>query len=335
MKTKTLLLALIGIALSITLNAKNINIHDDDTIRIKTENDTEMIIILNECYDVENLSSEINDAMQNLDDIFDQIEDEIENMDSVINISVKNIDNKIIVNIDGIEKDESKKINIDFDTDKPIHKKETNLHFFGTFNLGFNNYIEGNKFPGDNNAQYAVKPWGSWYVSFGTGLRWYIVKPIAVDLAADLSWNNFKYQDRSTRVIKTDDGVEFNKDNTYSKYIKSKTTVPYINLSFVPMVYFGKKNTGVNHKMFRIGAGVYGGYRIGGHIKYVYEDDNNIKVKYKDSDNYFFSSYRYGVKAIFGVSDINIFASYDLSTFYASDKGPSLNPIVIGLNWTF
>jgi hypothetical protein len=51
--------------------------------------------------------------------------------------------------------------------------------------------------------------------------------------------------------------------------------------------------------------------------------------------DYFLNSYRYGVKAVFGFNDFNLFATYDLSTLYADNRGPELNPICFGLNFTF
>jgi hypothetical protein len=165
-------------------------------------------------------------------------------------------------------------------------------------------------------------------------MRFYVAKPFSIDIATDIAWYNYKYQDRSTRVTKTDDDIIFSGDPTGADYHKSKTAVPYLNLSLTPLIHFGKKNTGVNHRMFRVGAGVYAGYRLGGRVKYVYSV-NNHEIKYKNSGDYFLNTYRYGVKAVFGVNDINFFASYDLSTLYAANRGPELNPICFGLNWTF
>lgn len=322
------------IFMSIESKSENYKRFDYDTIKIKTNNNTEFIIVIEDYKDIEKLNFEIEKIMRSLDEVFKKIEDETDNLDSVLNVTVKNIDRNLQIQIDGIDNNESKNVDLEFNVDPEIKIKEQKLHFFATYDFGFNNYMEDYVFPGDNNAQWTVKPWGSWYVGFGSGLRWYVAKPLSFDLSANLSWYNFKYQDKSTRVIKTDDGVEFEKEELERKYIKSKTTVPFINFSFTPIVHFGKKNTGVNHSMFRFGAGIYAGYRIGGHVKYVYEIDN-VEVKYHNKDNYFFSSYRYGIKAIFGVSDVNIFATYDLSTLYAQGRGPWLNPIVIGFNWTF
>jgi len=334
MKTTNFLTAMMGLILiSATVSSHGINVAGDDTIKIKTRGNSEMILIINDFDDLEGLDTEFNDVMMSLEDVLLEIESEMETLDSVINVSVKNIDNEIIVDVNGIENDETKTVNLNFDiSDEP--RREKKLHGFGTFDFGFNNYLENGKFPNDVNAQYAVKPWGSWDVSIGGGMRWYFCKPVSIDIAADFSWYNFKFQDRSTRLTKTDDDIVFSKDAAGAEYLKSKISVPYLNVSFIPMVHFGKQNTGVNHRDFRLGLGVYAGYRLGGHVKYVYKLDN-VKMKYENSGDYFLNTYRYGIKAIFGFEDINVFASYDLSTLYAEGKGPELNPICFGLNFTF
>lgn len=332
---KTLIIAVVlGVLLSSTsLSASVYDSHVDDTIRIKTKDNSEMIIIINDLEDIESLDKEMNAVMDNLDKIFEQLEIRLDGMDSVINISVKNIDDKLFVDVKGVENEVNKDISIDIRNDKTPRKPKT-LHGFTLMELGMNNYLENGKFPNDNAEQFSVKPWGSWNVALGGGMRWYFAKPVSIDIAASFSWYNFKYADKSTRVEQTANDVVFSSDTLGADYIKSKTTVPFINLSIMPMVHFGPKNSGVNHKMFRLGAGVYAGYRLGGHVKHEYEIAGTQSV-YKNKGDYFLNSYRYGVKAVFGIYDFNIFAAYDLSTLYAENKGHELNPISFGLNFTF
>ncbi len=334
MKRITFIAVVIGALLaSSSLFAFDNNRAIDDTIKIKTEDDAEMIVIVKDLEDLEDLEVEIEAVMNSLDEVFENLEIELEGLDSIINVSVKNIDEEIFVDIEGLEDEEFKNINLNFDIDDEP-KEPKKLHGFMYYDLGLCNYLEDNKFPNDNAAQYSVKPWGSWDFELGAGMRWYIAKPLSLDIAAGFSWMNFKYADRSTRVVETANDVVFSSDLAGAEYIKSKTTVPYVNVSMVPMVHFGKHNSGVNHKMFRLGAGAYAGYRLGGHVKYEYEMDYTESV-YKRKGDYFLNSYRYGVKAVFGIYDLNIYAKYDLSTLYADNKGPELNPISFGLNFTF
>lgn len=271
--------------------------------------------------------------MNSLDEVFENLEIELEGLDSIINVSVKNIDDEIYVDIEGISDEEMQTINFNLDIgDEP--KEPRKLHGFMFYDFGMNNYLENEKFPNDNAEQYSVKPWGSWNFQVGAGMRWYIAKPLSLDIAGGFSWYNFKYADKGTRIIETADDIAFTTDLMDADFTKSKMSVPYVNVSLMPMIHFGKHNSGVNHKMFRIGAGAYAGYRIGGKVKYEY-DTEFTHSEYKKKGDYFLNSYRYGVKAVFGFYDVNVYASYDLSTLYAENKGPELNPISFGLNFTF
>lgn len=328
MKTiKVLTAILFGLLFSVVVVANTEVGLETDTIRIKTKEGSEMIIVINKFSELKDLEKDITVIFESLDEAFEKIEA----FDTVFQMSVDNLEQKII--IEGSKDGSSSKIDIKMDAPK-IERKPKNLHVFSSFSIGLNNYLENGKFPNDNKEQYSVKNWGSWDVSIGTGIRWYVAKPLSFDISGDVSWYNFKFQDRATRLDLTNNQADFFKDNLGYDYTKSKLTVPYINASIIPMVHFGKSSSGLNRNMFRFGAGVYGGYRIGGKIKYVFENNNNRTV-YKERDDFYLSSYRYGVKAIFGFEEFNIYASYDLNTLFAENKAPELNPISFGFNFNF
>lgn len=328
MKTIKLLSAILcGVLLSALVSANTENKSDTDTIRIKTKEGSEMIIVINKFSELKNLEKDVSVIFKSLDDAFQKFE----KFDTVFQLSVDNLEQKII--IEGSK--DGERSNIDINMGNPtIERKPKNLHVFSSFSFGFNNYLEGGKFPNDNKEQYSVKNWGSWDVSIGTGVRWYVAKPLSFDIAGDVSWYNFKFQDRATRLDLTNNQVDFFKDDLGYEYTKSKLTVPYINASIIPMVHFGKASSGLNRNMFRFGAGVYAGYRIGGKVKYVFENNNNRTV-YKERDDFYLNSYRYGVRAVFGFEEFNIYASYDLNTLFAENKAPELNPISFGFNFNF
>jgi hypothetical protein len=328
MKTiKVLTAILFGLLFSVVVVANTEVGSETDTIRIKTKEGSEMIIVINKFSELKDLEKDISVIFESLDEAFEKIEA----FDTVFQMSVDNLEQKII--IEGSKDGSSSKIDIKMDA-PAIERKPKNLHVFSSFSIGLNNYLENGKFPNDNKEQYSVKNWGSWDVSIGTGIRWYVAKPLSFDISGDVSWYNFKFQDRATRLDLTNNQVGFFQDNLGYEYQKSKLTVPYINASIIPMIHFGKKSSGLNRNMFRFGAGVYGGYRIGGKIKYVFENNNNRTV-YKERDDFYLSSYRYGVKAIFGFEEFNIYASYDLNTLFAENKAPELNPISFGFNFNF
>lgn len=328
MKTiKLISVTVIGLLFSTMVLANYEIMLSSDTIRIKTKDGAEMIIVLNNLSELKSLESDVNTILKSLDKVFEKIE----GFDSAFEVSVNNIERMITV--DAIKEGERSRVDIQIDAPK-IERKPKNLHGFTTFSIGFNNFLENRAFPNDNKEQYSVKNWGSWDVSVGAGMRWYVARPISIDIAGDVSWYNFKFQDRATRVDIDNNGVSFTQDTMGFEYNKSKITVPYLNASIIPMVHFGKASSGLNRNMFRIGAGVYAGYRLGGHVKYVYREDNRRTV-YKNRDDYYLNSYRYGLKAVFGFNDFNIYAAYDLNTLFAENKAPELNPISFGFNFIF
>ncbi len=324
---KYLTTTVLMILISGLLFSKSFENLSSDTIRVKTEDGAEMIIIINTFEDLKGLDQEVNAVLKSLNKSFDKLE----GLDSIVNVSVNRIERKI--NIDGTKDGEIANFDIDIDEPK-IVRKPKNLYGYFSFSLGFNNYLENRKFPNDKQMQHSVKAWGSWDVAVGGGMRWYFAKSVSLDLDADVSWYNFKFQDRATRLDENNDGITFMKDTVGFDYNLSKLTVPYVNAGIIPMVHFGKSSRGLNRNMFRLGAGVYGGYRIGGHVKYDFEDSKTKSV-YKDRGDYFLNSYRYGVKAVFGIDELIIYASYDLSTLFAEGQSPELNPISFGINWKF
>lgn len=212
-------------------------------------------------------------------------------------------------------------------------------HTFG-LDFGFNNYLQDNDFPGADNELYSVKPWGSWYVAITSNHIARVAGPLHLQFGADISWYNFKFQDPAIRADNKPDGVVFNEaDVTGLNAVKSKLAASYINFSMVPTFYFGSRphgSSGFNMldfdqgNGFRIGAGAYAGYKLSDYTKFVYEDAGE-REKEKDSGNYYVSNWRYGVKVIIGVNDVDFFFNYDLNELFSEGRGPQLNAVSFGV----
>ena len=205
----------------------------------------------------------------------------------------------------------------------------------GSLDLGIGNYLSPTGFPDEEGAQYAVKPWGSWYVGFGSIYHMRVTESFKVDWGLGLSFYNFKFEDEKTLLTETATGVEFSRDTRDFVFLKSKLSVNYINLSVLPMVEFGRYLDGhgnwKGHKRnFRIGAGVYGGYRLHSYTKQKYEVADEVE-KEKNKDNFYLNNLRYGLRFQFGIHDVDFFFNYDLNTLFAEDRGPKLNAYSFGL----
>lgn len=226
--------------------------------------------------------------------------------------------------------------------DRKVIKRYRTRHFFN-IDLGMNNYLENGEFPSSYNANHAVRPWGSWYVSLSSLYKSQVAGSLFIEYGAGISWYNFKFENNETRLIKDDIQVSFINDVSGFNYKKSKLTASYLNISLVPMLYFksNENNFGRDTKRggprkskydkgFRIGAGGYGGYRIGSHAKYVYKQEGNSE-KDKDKDSFYLNNWRYGVRLQLGYKGTDLFFNYDVSELFSENRGPKLNAFSFGI----
>jgi hypothetical protein len=202
------------------------------------------------------------------------------------------------------------------------------------FDLGTNNYLADGKFPDNDNALYAVRPWGSWYLAASSIQRTRLGSKVFVEWGVGLSWYNFKFQNDNIKIIKDDAGILFEEDTRDVDFKKSKLTASYVHASLVPILDFGghgRKSRlwdGYNNS-FRIGLGPYVGYRISSHSKLVYNDGG--REKDKDRDNFYLSNFRYGLRLQLGYRSTDLFFNYDLNELFAEGKGPKLNAFSFGV----
>ena len=213
-------------------------------------------------------------------------------------------------------------------------------HFYVDF--GMNNYLQKGKFP-SSNAAYAVKPWGSWYVALNSVHRSAISGPLFLEWGAGVSWYNFKLENQEFQISEGIDMTEYIEPADL-KGIKSKLTSSYFNLSFVPVLDFGRGKKKVrtygsgSFKIsqrkqlgFRVGAGIYGGYRIGSHSKFISKNTESGRDTDKDRDSFFLQNWRYGVRAQLGFKGTDLFVNYDLNELFEDGQNPKLNAISFGL----
>ncbi|MGB3180133.1 MAG: hypothetical protein WBB45_02005 [Cyclobacteriaceae bacterium] len=221
----------------------------------------------------------------------------------------------------------------DKDKIEQMNEKEDQKYPFvgGTtfdIDIGTNNWLNSDgDFPDDSGEQYAVKPWGSWYVGLNSNTTAHFGKHFSVDMLLGVSWYNFKFQDELTRLEKVGDEIAFGVDPRDINPVKSKLTAFYVNGGVIPMVKLGKNGNG-----FRFGAGPYAGYRLDSYTKSVYKNPgDNDKIKDKNHDNFYINNWRYGVRGQVGFRNIDLFVNYDMNSFFSGDRQPDLNAFSIGI----
>jgi len=211
---------------------------------------------------------------------------------------------------------------------------------FQTFNLdlGTNNYLSDGKFPDENNDPYTVRPWGSWYVALTSTQRTRLSRILFLEWSGGVSWYNFKFQNERTIIVKDDNGLTFPENPRDLDYDKSKLTVGYINVAFVPVLDFGGSSRkgmifdGRHNDAFRIGIGPYAGYRFTSYTKQVYKEDGD-KEKERNRDNFYLNNVRYGLRLQFGIEDVDFFFNYDLNDLFVEGRGPQLNAFSFGITF--
>lgn len=221
----------------------------------------------------------------------------------------------------------------EWDTDWNKKRGRTTQSF--NFDLGTNNYVDDGKFPDSENAPYAVRPWGSWYVGLNSIQRTRIARNFFVEWGLGLSWYNFKFQKDNILIEKDDQGVSFVEDNVRdADFLKSKLTVCHINASLVPMLDFSNSSTRSriwdSSSAFRIGLGPYIGYRIDSYSKIKYKEAGETE-KDKNHDSFYLENIRYGMRLQIGFRSTDLFINYDMNDLYSPGKGPSLNAFSFGV----
>lgn len=198
--------------------------------------------------------------------------------------------------------------------------------------LGTKNWLEDGNFPNDQDEEYAVQPWGSWYLALNSNYRTYIGGPLILQWGFGISTSQFRFEDSNIRVRKQNEMVDFyNADSTISP-IRSKLRMSHLHFMMVPTLVLGDEGGPRYHRRsVRIGFGGYVGYRLGGSTRFVFTDTDGDREKDVESDDYYLNTIKYGIRAQFGYKAFDAFVNYDLNNVFANGRGPELNAFTFGV----
>jgi hypothetical protein len=312
-----------------------------DTVVVKMKNKNKVIIITEKSKDLGSLKSiDINQIVADIDSTFrsdssgsngGDLEIRISSKDSVLTIKrrkqsggtykavVEVHENGQVQTYGNDESGDGRKWGVNFGKRK--HPRNDMFEI----DLGWNNYLEDGKLPGDQNKSYGLLPYSSNIVNlrFNKTLLGRNEKSRFLATAGlEFSCNNLKFEN-DVIVTKGSDAVSFDPFPADQKKIKSKLTVSWLNLPLMAH-YQAKKYD------FHLGIGGFVGYRLGSHTKTKFETDN-IEKKDKVYSNFFLQSVQYGVRAEIGFYSVDLFASYNLNELFVKGRGPALTPISFGI----
>jgi hypothetical protein len=299
-----------------------------DTVVVELAKTSKVVFTIQDRSDLETLKQYDFQAL------FNDILSKLENKDTAKIKAIDTTQTENIVRNEVVLETWGKEDEDDDDWDDHKYRHHSTRHSFN-FDFGTNNYLEDGDFPDNDGAQYAVRPWGSWYIGLNSVLRTQVSRKFFIEWGAGVSWYNFKFQDKSTMITEDDAGVNFEPDPRDLSFEKSRLKVFYLNASLIPVLDFGGSSRKArfwnsHNSTFRIGAGPYAGYRIDSSSKVVYKEDGE-KEKDKENNNFYLNNLRYGVRVQIGVRSADFFFNYDLNELFIANKGPKLNAFSFGV----
>jgi hypothetical protein len=252
-------------------------------------------------------------------------------------IHIKNGDTEVKINAKGVEVGDDD----DETTTSDSNYRRTGKHFYRSgggssprkgFNIavGLNTYGTNETTPGYDKGSYDLRPFGSRYISLGYVASSTVIKGkntrLHLDFGIDFSWYNLMFEGNNT-IEKDSLRVSFpavrNEDGDEVNMKKSKLTVPYVNIAFMPTISFSRSFVSY------ISAGVYGGYRLGSYTKLRREGSKDVDHVRK---NFHIEDLRYGLTAELGIRNFpDFFVNYDFNNLYDEGKGPSVRMLSFGV----
>lgn len=192
--------------------------------------------------------------------------------------------------------------------------------------LGLNQFLEDGQLPNSDDL-YSLHPINSTYLAINFDNITRVFKPFYIEWGVGLSYQDFSFDNTRVEIVKDQDAGSITFTEVPDiKGRKSKLNMSHVNIHFVPTLSFGRYNA------FRMGFGVYGGYKIHSMTKRKFDDTDGNKQKAKVNDNWYVNQFKYGFRAQIGWDFFDLFFNYDMTELFEEDKiAPRLTPISFGI----
>lgn len=214
---------------------------------------------------------------------------------------------------------------------KKNHYKSTRFNF--DMDLGLNAIINQDGAATTGSASVPdLRPLSSRYVSLNSHLLSQVggrKSPFYIVSGLEFAFNNYMF-DKNHVAIDENDITSFERITEYN-IDKSKITTSSVNVPLMAMLKF-KNSRGKDG--FHIGAGGFGGYRLGAHSKLKYDLNGNSR-KEKDRSNFNLSDFQYGATGVIGYNNVTLLAKYNMNSLFKENRGPEANVASFGLRLFF
>ncbi|MFY0689336.1 MAG: hypothetical protein JXQ90_19350 [Cyclobacteriaceae bacterium] len=113
--------------------------------------------------------------------------------------------------------------------------------------LGTSNWINDilDPDPASNNSEpWTVRPFGSWFVGLNSTNKTWLFGPVFFEWGAGVNWYNWKLEDEHYKIVKGADAIEWQLPDFTGpdpiNPVKSKLSAGYLNITMVPVLDFAK-----------------------------------------------------------------------------------------------
>ena len=111
-------------------------------------------------------------------------------------------------------------------------------------------------------------------------------------------------------------------------YITNRISQQWIQ---IPLEFRIRSNNNAHGKCFKVGVGGKIGYMIGNHYTHSEKDADNQISKMKLYHIRNLNPLQYGLTGRVGFGSVSLSAFYSMSTLFATNKGPAIQPLVLSL----
>jgi hypothetical protein len=139
-------------------------------------------------------------------------------------------------------------------------------------------------------------------------------------------FNNYRLSNNYS-LIKGTSQVSAVYDSSVS-FKKNKLMLSYLNVPL--LLQFDTDPIGKGHRTIHLSAGVVGGLRIGAHTKQEYEIDGT-NYSPKIHDDFDLNPFKCSAMVRVGYGNLDLYASYALTSMFKNNEGPQLYPFSVGL----
>jgi hypothetical protein len=203
-------------------------------------------------------------------------------------------------------------------------KARANISF--DVDLGLNTFAN---IPDNSGDTYDLKPMGSRYISLNQHFDTRIggqKSPFYLTTGFEMAFNNYML-DKNRYVDDLNGQTVFVKEPAENRSLeKSKLTTSSLNVPLMATLKFKDKN---GKQSFKVGAGGFAGYRLGGHTKLKYQQEGKT-LKDKERGSYNMEDFQYGVNFVIAYRKIELFGKYNLNDLFKDNRGPSMNVVSFG-----